>query len=369
MKVTSAPINTTREAWSAVCERRGIRQPEQANVQHFLRNLDAEDQTALKRAIGQCLSGAETPEEMSIVSWAGACTRAEWTQKAAAMCPGCTATDLFAAGLILIPQGWDMFARIHHLHTSPDDIAKLLDVLATFRSAQTLPENGTEPEPVGALIQPEEDTAEEAASHAFDLFQSHVQTPAAADQTAMTGHPVYSPPNHVDANYPHPAEQAEFDDARVGQPSGSRLKVRLFGKDAGHSLEITRHRRAGDFMNVGVVTVDSARAQSNGSYDWRNKLVIQLTPEEMPAAIAVLMGLIPSAKFENHGSDRSKFLEMRNQEGGMMLVTGHRQTFYAAPVKTANLYYVLDLFCRAMADGTPNRSAIEVTTLVRSIYS
>lgn len=151
--------------------------------------------------------------------------------------------------------------------------------------------------------------------------------------------------------------------------AATRLKVRLFGKDAGHTVEITTHRRAADFLNVSVITIDSARALTSGGYDWANKLVIQLTPEEMPEAIATLMGLIPVARFEHHGSDRSKFLEMRNEEGGMLMVTGHKSTTFAVPIKTPNLYYLLDLMCRAMAGTAPGRSVTEVTCLVRGIYA
>jgi hypothetical protein len=42
----------------------------------------------------------------------------------------------------------------------------------------------------------------------------------------------------------------------------------------------------------------------------------------MPAAIAVLMNLSNSARFAHRGVDRVKFIELRGQDGGLVLVTG-----------------------------------------------
>lgn len=382
MNTLTSPIETTRQAWNAVCERRGIRQPEPTKSQAFLRELEPDALHALNRAIRQCMGCGESPTEMKTVSWASACTRADFLQKANAMCPGCTGAALFAAGLILIPQGWDMSAKIYNLHSSPKDIIELSEVLATLSRAETTPENGGAPGPapdhgsVQPAATPDRENAHSAqaqtATHAFDLFLPKGQPPPTAARVAAPAGMAASQPQNNDGVKREDGQDPEHGDDQDAPPphqSGSRPKARIFGKDAAHSIEISNHRRADDFMNVSVVTVDSARALASGGYDWRNKLVIQLTPEEMPAAIAVLMGLIPNAKFDHHGSDKSKFLEMRNQEGGMMVVTGHRATSFAVPIKTPGIYYLLDLFCRAMAAGTPNRSGTEVMTLIRSIYA
>jgi hypothetical protein len=153
------------------------------------------------------------------------------------------------------------------------------------------------------------------------------------------------------------------------------LRLRLYGKSAAHTLEVTAHRRGGDFLGVHVVSIDSAPAlASGGGYAWERKLVLQLTPEEMPGLIATLMGITPSVRFGHHGADRSKFIEVRRQEGGLVMVTGEKALRYSVPVPTAGIYYLLDLFCRAMAMnmGTeadkPGRSVSDVLMLVRSAY-
>jgi hypothetical protein len=158
-------------------------------------------------------------------------------------------------------------------------------------------------------------------------------------------------------------------------PDEPRLRLRLYGKSAAHTLEVTAHRRGGDFLGVHVVSIDSAHALGTGEgYDWSRKLVLQLTPEEMPGLIATLMGITPSVRFGHHGGDRSKFIEVRRQAGGLVMVTGEKSLSYSVPVPTATVYYVLDLFCWAMAMNMgmeadkPGRSVSDVLMLVKSAY-
>jgi hypothetical protein len=165
-------------------------------------------------------------------------------------------------------------------------------------------------------------------------------------------------------------EPQDLDDPELGALSlPGRLQVRLFGRESAHTLEVGPHRRGASFMGVQVVTIESARALPDASgYDWSHKLMVQLTPEEMPQAMAVLMNLSASARFGQHGPDRDKFVELRRQEGGLVVVTGQGGAVYAVPVKTGSLYYVLALFSRAMARGLPGSSVAEVLALVKAAH-
>jgi hypothetical protein len=92
----------------------------------------------------------------------------------------------------------------------------------------------------------------------------------------------------------------------------------------------------------------------------------------MPAIVATLMGITPSARFGNHGADKSKFIEVRRQEGGLVIVTGDKAASFSVPVPTRMAYYVLDLFCRAMAmsmtKDEPGRSVSDILALVRATH-
>ena len=118
-----------------------------------------------------------------------------------------------------------------------------------------------------------------------------------------------------------------------------------------------------------MVSIDSAHALgAGGGYAWERKLVIQLTPEKMPGLIATLMGLTPSVRFGHHGAERAKFIEVRRQAGGLVIVTGEHALSYSVPVPEGTVYYVLDLFCLAMAMAAPGRSVSDVFMLVKSAH-
>ena len=126
---------------------------------------------------------------------------------------------------------------------------------------------------------------------------------------------------------------------------------------------------AGTFWECMWSCIDSAHALgAGGGYAWERKLVLQLAPEEMPAVIATLMGITPSVHFGHHGANRDKFVEVRRQESGLLIVTGEKALSYAVPVPAATACYVLDLFCRAMAMAAPGRSASDVLMLVRNAH-
>ena len=148
---------------------------------------------------------------------------------------------------------------------------------------------------------------------------------------------------------------------------------RLYGKSAAHTLEVTAHRQGGDFLGVHMVSIDSAPALDSGrGYAWERKLVLQLTPEEMPAVIATLMGITPSVRALWPPRRRPQQIHRGAPPGGLVMVTGEKSLSYSVPVPSGTIYYLLDLFCRAMAMNMdiykPGHSVSDVLMLVRSTH-
>lgn len=50
------------------------------------------------------------------------------------------------------------------------------------------------------------------------------------------------------------------------------------------------------------------------NYDWTNKTTIQLTKGELPVFIAVMLTLLPSCDYSNHGEDSSKGFSLEFQQ-------------------------------------------------------
>lgn len=58
------------------------------------------------------------------------------------------------------------------------------------------------------------------------------------------------------------------------------------------------------------------------------------------------MKLCHSVLFGRHDLAKNKIIELRRQDGGVVLVTGQSSSVYAVLIKTAQLYYLLNIFLR-----------------------
>ena len=356
------------QLWRLVCAARGTPAPDPALIAGFIEKLRALEREKLDSVLRLAAHGREQPGDLGLVSWAAACTRPALLERLAGHGLAFTGAQLFACGLALQAQGWDMQHRIAQLQNNPADVDTLRALLPVKPGEPQAP-----PQQEAAPGRPEDAVAEDVY---FPWPDDHAPVweaePVDDMPVASTTSPSAAQPVLPTRFARQRLEAAEaFPNAAKAEPGPpkDRLRLRLFGKAAAHTLEVTAHRRGGDFLGVHVVSIDSAHALSSGEgYDWARKLVIQLTPEEMPAIIATLMGLTSSVRFGHHGAERAKFLEVRRQEGGLVIVTGEKSLSYPVPVPTATVYYVLELFCRAMAMNGVARSASDVLMMVRSAH-
>jgi hypothetical protein len=373
-----------QQLWRQVCASRGTPAPDPALIAGFMQELGVLEREKLQSVLTLAARGREQPGDLSVISWAASCTRPALLGQLQSCGLGFTSAELFACGLALKEQGWDMQARLAQLTSHPEDVA----VLRAWLPAAG-PVEPEEPQ-AQALAAPErlDDCVVDEAFYPWPEGDRDNDPPGGHapgwEEEPMEGMPAWPASSASAGQSALPTRFArQCPDALAGPVSASdapdepRLRLRLYGKAAAHTLEVTAHRRGGDFLGVHVVSIDSAYALgAGGGYDWSHKLVLQLTPEEMPGLIATLMGITPSVRFGHHGAGRDKFVEVRRQEGGLVIVTGERALSYSVPVPTATLYYVLDLFCRAMAMGRsedmdeekPKRSIADVLLLVRSAH-
>ena len=367
--------------WRQVCASRGTPAPDPAHLAGFLAGLGALERNQLDSVLALAARGREQPGDLGLISWAASCTRPALLARLAGHGLGFTSAALFACGLALRQDGWDMQARLAQLASHPEDV----DMLRAWLSAAASLEHGESPAlpvvlPLAGAERPD-DAAVDETVYPWP-HDDHDYGPPGGHAPGWHGGPMDDAPPALDPSAALPVLPTRFareqPDAFEAFPNAAkaapgphkdRLRLRLFGKAAAHTLEITAHRRGGDFLGVQVVSIDSAHALGSGAgYDWAHKLVLQLTPEEMPGLIATLMGLTPSVRFSHHGANRDKFLEVRRQEGGLVIITGEHAAVYPVPVPSGTVYYVLDLFCRAMAMNGAGRSASDVLMLVKSAH-
>ena len=426
-------VQALAQLWHQVHVSRGTPAPDAAHLAGFVAGLSTPERGKIESALAMAVRGREQPGDFSLISWAASCTRPALLAQLAGHGLVFTGSALFSCGLVLREQGWDIQARVAQLANNPADVATLRAMLpdapeTSARQTASLPEPWQGDAPPDSLHGSLPDSLHEAAPPAAapldDTPPDQYTGPSWPDESIEDATGVWEKVEHWDAletigeprasptpspegvqsitrlentvpalptrfereaapspffsAAPPPAATSPTTRMLGGKNGGTldpqlqlQLKLRLFGKSAAHTLEVTDHRRGGDFMGTHVVSIDSAAAHvTGGTYAWERKLVIQLTPEEMPAIVATLMGLTPSARFGNHGADKSKFIEVRRQEGGLVIVTGDKAGSYSVPVPTRTAYYVLDLFCRAMSmsQNGPGRSVSDILALVRAVH-
>ncbi|HAS0789570.1 hypothetical protein QUS15_24965 [Escherichia coli] len=76
----------------------------------------------------------------------------------------------------------------------------------------------------------------------------------------------------------------------------------------------------------------SSSSPSDRTYNWSKKIAFQITDTELPLLVAVLLGFLPAIRFDLHGPEKNKWLEIINQGPNFYIKSGMGSTLHSAPV-------------------------------------
>lgn len=138
--------------------------------------------------------------------------------------------------------------------------------------------------------------------------------------------PMQATPAEKQAHAPNVAPGSEAVPRPVADPNARPAQVANSAGQGGHtSARESRHVYAGtaalcfeaDTTRKGVPTVllDAALATAPKSYDWEHKIRIQMTEQELPCVLAVLLGYLPVCDYKNHGEEGNKGFSVERQTG------------------------------------------------------
>ena len=108
--------------WLQVCASRGTPAPDPARLTGFMEALGSLEREKLGSVLLLAARGREQPGELSLLSWAASCTRPALLSQLQSHGLRFTSANLFACGLKLREEGWDMQHRIAQLHSNPGDV-------------------------------------------------------------------------------------------------------------------------------------------------------------------------------------------------------------------------------------------------------
>lgn len=164
------------------------------------------------------------------------------------------------------------------------------------------------------------------------------------------------------AGEPNNDDQAPRQRGEQGQ-IGDRSKFHVYGGKAALCFEedVTRG-------GVPTIALDAATAVGTKTYNWGQKVRIQLTRAELPVVASVLLGARQSCEFKSHGPEKNKGFSMERQSGGKVFVKVFEkgQQVKAVPVEAADVFYVASLFLLQIRRNSPWLDAASTMALVRA---
>ena len=176
-------------------------------------------------------------------------------------------------------------------------------------------------------------------------------TPPAASSPA-TARPASTAPA---ASSPATARPALAADAPEPVASASRrvsegwAQCRIYGGKAALCVETDDTRQ-----NEPTLRLEAALATAPNIFDWKQKIAIQLTADELPRVVATVLGLLPRCECKNHGPNNDKGLEIAHQGQHLFIrVFQKNQTVRALPVGPSDSYYLAALGLRQLRKAAP----------------
>ncbi len=199
--------------------------------------------------------------------------------------------------------------------------------------------------------------------------QSWPSIPPARQGIAASGRQVDRPLAQQRAESPQPAEPAPSDitwpetESETGSgPDGERYKsFHVYGgKFAACFSEDTTQR------GIHTIRVEATEASGQRTYNWKNKVAIQLSQRELPLMLATLM--LWTSKFEakGHGQNNEKWMTLEAQPGKLYLSVQSKGTgARGVAIAAGDAYPITTMIVKQMLANDPFLTADLVFKLAK----
>ena len=192
--------------------------------------------------------------------------------------------------------------------------------------------------------------------------------------------PVVNAPQQQSAPPPAPQDGPDFGGARAPEQQQTVTQPAQNGDGAPREFEYTMHvyggkaalcfepttTRGDDF----TVALDSATSNAPRQYDWKSKLRVQLTRDELPVVAGVLLGLIPSCEYKNHGANNDKGFSIEDQGNKLFVRTWAKDhPVRAVPMTPEDAYRIATLFLRQLGLNAPWMTASDIIQTIRMVVA
>ncbi len=170
-------------------------------------------------------------------------------------------------------------------------------------------------------------------------------------------------PVHID-NQPEPQSQSlpyqEHAPDSLPDNKESYLSCHAYGSKAAVCVN------ANEYNGLSTVSLQGALAKSPRVYDWDNKIIISVTEMELPAIACVLLGLLSSCAFANHGQQKNKGFKIENQAGKIFFQLFEKgKPAVGVPVSPADAYKMASITLKQLQHNTPWLTITDTINVLR----
>ncbi len=229
---------------------------------------------------------------------------------------------------------------------------------ATAQSRPIPPAPPASSAPAAARPAPPNAPAPSASPAATRQAPTTVPAPSVPASTLRSDPPAATPPVPSRQTPPATAPSAQ---GIPGTTRPDRVGCHIYGGKAALCVESDETRQ-----NEPTLRIEAARATAPKTYDWKQKISIQLTADELPLVAATVLGLLPRCECKNHGPDHDKGLEIAHQEYHLFVrVFQKEQSPRAVQVNPSDSYHLATLCLRQLRKASPWLTDQGVLALLR----
>jgi hypothetical protein len=120
-----------------------------------------------------------------------------------------------------------------------------------------------------------------------------------------------------------------------------------------------------------TIQIDAAPALASGAkrtYDWPNKIIVQLSEQELVQALAFFEGKIDGLSLKDHGRAHDKFVRMERQEGHFFVEVGQKgRPIIGVPAGAPDAFKIVSLAYKQILANGPHLELAMIREMIAQI--
>lgn len=163
-------------------------------------------------------------------------------------------------------------------------------------------------------------------------------------------------------NIPYSSHDSEcLDAASVKSNQNQSDKLTIYS--ANTAFQFMPQTTRNGFYTLGI---EAALKGEGNQYQWNDKLTCQLTDRELPAFIAVTMGLLKIATWKNRGP-HNKSLQLKHQDVNLFLKVTQRDLYVQGPIESFDTFHLAAMGLSQLSRNYPGLTSDSVLAMLKSV--